>query len=94
MRKLSHHEIVVRQAGTGARDRVPVAVILNNIRSLYNVGSIFRTADGAGVEKLWLCGITGYPPNSQISKVALGAEERVPWEYHQDAAAVVRMLKS
>jgi tRNA G18 (ribose-2'-O)-methylase SpoU len=69
-------------------------VVLNNIRSLYNVGSIFRTADGVGVEKIWLCGITGYPPQSQISKIALGAEERVPWEYCDDTIAVVGNLKN
>ena len=67
--------------------------MLNNIRSLYNVGSIFRTADGAGVEKVWLCGITGFPPQAQISKTALGAEERVPWEHFDDALYVIRDLK-
>jgi len=61
-----------------------ISVLLYNIRSLHNVGSIFRTADGAGVKKLYLCGETGYPPRADINKTALGAEETVPWEYWID----------
>jgi 23S rRNA (guanosine2251-2'-O)-methyltransferase len=61
--------------------RLPVCVLLDNIRSQYNVGSFFRTADAAGIEKLILCGITGCPPAKTISKTALGAEDRVPWEH-------------
>lgn len=92
MRKLSHNEIVARQE---AQVQKPLAltVLLDNIRSLHNVGSIFRTADGMGVEKIWLCGITGYPPDSQISKTALGAETCVPWEHAYDASAVIKDLK-
>lgn len=56
--------------------------MLHNIRSRYNVGSIFRTADAAGVDKIYLCGITPTPPHSRISKVALEAEEYIPWEKH------------
>jgi 23S rRNA (guanosine2251-2'-O)-methyltransferase len=67
---------------------------LNNIRSLYNVGSVFRTADGIGIEKLWLCGITGYPPQSGIAKTALGAEENVPWEYRKEILPLLRELKA
>ena len=62
-------------------ERLPVTVLLDNLRSLYNVGSFFRTADGARVEKLLLCGITGTPPQKGIAKTALGAEEVLPWEY-------------
>jgi tRNA G18 (ribose-2'-O)-methylase SpoU len=58
------------------------------------VGSAFRTADGAGVEKILLCGITGYPPNAQIAKTSLGAERSVPWEYFEDAAQAVKELKA
>ena len=94
MRKLTHEEIVTRQLEKLKELRLLFTVVLNNIRSLYNVGSIFRTADGAGVEKIWLCGITGYPPNNQISKTALGAEERVPWEYRCDIISVVEELKA
>ena len=60
---------------------LPVAVLLDNVRSLYNVGAFFRTADAAGAEKLYLCGITGRPPKRAITKTALGAEETVPWEH-------------
>lgn len=60
---------------------LPVSVVLDNIRSMYNVGAFFRTADAAGVEKLYLGGITARPPKNAISKTALGAEERVPWEH-------------
>lgn len=94
MRKLTHQEIVSRQQEFSAQGTLPFSVILNNVRSLYNVGSIFRTADGAGVEKIWICGITGYPPNSMISKTALGAENRVPWEYHTDVLEAVRQAKN
>ena len=67
--------------------------ILHNIRSLYNVGSIFRTADAAGVEKLYLCGITGTPPRKEIVKVALGAEQVVRWEYVRRTGDVIKKLK-
>ena len=94
MRKLSHPELVSRQEMRQKEPKLPFCVVLNDIRSLYNVGSIFRTADGAGVEKIWICGITGFPPDSQISKTALGAENEVPWEYRKDACEVLRELKT
>ena len=94
MQKLSHEEIVNRQVAMVEKPRLPVVVVLNNIRSLHNVGTIFRTADGAGVQKIWLCGITGYPPQGGITKTALGAENHVPWEYGEDILAVVRKLKA
>ena len=72
---------------------MPFTVVLNNIRSLYNVGSIFRTADGVGIEKLWLCGITGHPPDPKISKTALGAENTVPWEHSWNIDTVLKELK-
>jgi tRNA G18 (ribose-2'-O)-methylase SpoU len=93
MRKLNHSELVARQEVQRQGPRLPFCVVLNDVRSLYNVGSIFRTADGAGVEKLWICGITGHPPDTQISKTALGAEKEVPWEYRRDAREVVRELQ-
>ena len=68
--------------------RLPVAVLLDNVRSLYNVGAFFRTSDAAGVEKLYLCGITGRPPKRAIAKTALGAEESVEWEHAWDPLAV------
>lgn len=67
--------------------------IVENVRSLYNVGAIFRTADGAGLSKLILCGITGCPPRDEIRKAALGAEETVPWSYAATASEAIRELK-
>ncbi|MDE2027916.1 MAG: RNA methyltransferase [Candidatus Omnitrophica bacterium] len=93
MRKLTHEEIVSRQAGKLNGRKLPVCVVLNNIRSLHNVGTIFRTADGAGVSKIWLCGITGYPPQGGIAKTALGAENHVPWEYRESIVGLVQELK-
>ena len=94
MQKLTHAQIVDRQVVQSQKQRIPVCVVLDNIRSLNNVGAIFRTADGAGIEKLWLCGITGYPPQGEIAKTALGAEESVVWEYAKDILEVVRQHKA
>ena len=94
MRKLTHEEIVHRQSSKLNQARLSFCVVLNNIRSLHNVGSIFRTADGAGVEKIWLCGITGYPPQGGIAKTALGSENHVPWEYREDGLKLLKELKS
>jgi 23S rRNA (guanosine2251-2'-O)-methyltransferase len=73
--------------------RLPVAVLLDNIRSMYNVGAFFRAADGAGLEKLCLCGITAHPPKNAITKTALGAEETVPWEHDWDALKMAERLR-
>ena len=94
MRKLSHEEIVTRQVKKADSPRLPLCEVLNNNRSLHNVGTIFRTADGAGVEKIWLCGITGYPPQGGITKTALGAENHVPWEYREDILDLLKELKN
>ena len=72
---------------------LPVAVLLDNVRSLYNVGAFFRTADAAGVEKLYLCGITGRPPKRAISKTALGAEDTVRWEHHWEPLPLIGELR-
>jgi tRNA G18 (ribose-2'-O)-methylase SpoU len=72
----------------------PIRVILDNVRSLYNVGSIFRTSDAAGVEKIYLCGITGIPPRAEIHKAALGAERVVPWEYSKNSVELISRLKN
>ena len=93
MKKLTHPEIVERQKEKQQKPKLPFCAVLNNIRSLYNVGSIFRTADGAGLEKIWLCGITGCPPKSMISKTALGAEKTVPFEHRENAAELIGELK-
>lgn len=71
----------------------PIYVILENVRSLYNVGAMLRTADGVGVERVFLCGITGRPPRPEISKTALGAEENVDWEYEEEACDVIDRLR-
>lgn len=73
--------------------RYPLYVLAHDIRSLHNVGSIFRTADGAGVSKIYLSGYTGTPPRKEIAKVALGAEESVEWEYIKDPLPVLNDLK-
>jgi len=67
-------------------------VLLENVRSMYNVGAFFRTLDASACAKLYLCGITARPPKRAIAKTALGAEETVSWEYHADAAALARSL--
>jgi 23S rRNA (guanosine2251-2'-O)-methyltransferase len=69
--------------------QLPVTVVLDNIRSTYNVGAFFRTCDATRVERLCLCGITAAPPHKGVAKTALGAEERVRWERHRDAADVI-----
>lgn len=74
--------------------RVPVTVLLDNVRSMYNVGAFFRTADGAAIEGLVLSGITGRPPKKAISKTALGAEEAVGWKYAADPTEEVQGLRS
>lgn len=74
-------------------EKLPVCLVLDNIRSLHNVGSSFRTADAFKIEKIFLTGITGTPPHREINKTALGATESVPWEYHSDAAIAVKNLK-
>ena len=72
--------------------RLPVSILLDNVRSLYNVGAFFRTADAAGVARLHLCGITGRPPKRAIAKTALGAEDTVPWEHFWDPLPVLERL--
>ncbi|MBU1702076.1 MAG: RNA methyltransferase [Candidatus Eisenbacteria bacterium] len=74
-------------------ERNPLFVVLDNIRSVYNVGSIFRTSDAARISHLYLCGMTAYPPHPKIDKTALGAISHVPWSHHVDACDVVRELK-
>lgn len=73
---------------------LPVALVLDQIRSAYNTGAFFRTADAAGIERLYLCGITPAPANAAVAKTALGAERSVAWEYCADALAAVRMLRA
>ena len=71
-----------------------VVLVLDNIRSAHNVGSAFRTGDAFKVDKVWLCGICATPPSAEIHKVALGAEQSVPWEHADDTLALVRRLQA
>lgn len=73
--------------------RNPIHVVLDNIRSAYNVGSIFRTADAGAVEHIYLCGMSAHPPHRKIEKTALGAQEYVPWSYYERTKDCILMLK-
>ena len=81
-------------AGSAPYDglRLPAAILLDNVRSMYNVGAFFRTADGVALEKIYLAGITARPPMKEITKTALGADLTVPWEGTSDAAALLADL--
>lgn len=74
-------------------EKLPVMVVLDNVRSLQNVGAFFRTADAFAVEQIALCGITATPPNRDIHKTALGAELTVKWSYHKETSACVEELR-
>ena len=76
-----------------ASEKTPLIVILDNVRSLNNIGSIFRTADAFLIEKIYLCGITATPPHKDIQKTALGATEAVDWEYSENALELVQKLQ-
>ena len=76
-----------------AVEKIPVAVVLDDVRSEMNVGSVFRTADAFVIEHIALCGITGKPPSHEIHKTALGAEDSVSWSYHASALAAVQQLR-
>jgi tRNA G18 (ribose-2'-O)-methylase SpoU len=97
MKKLTHEEISKNRSTLETIHKVkklPVYVVLNSIRSNYNVGSIFRTSDGAMIEKLYLCGYTPHPPKKEILKTALGSTESVKWEYVKDPKEVMLKLKN
>ena len=95
MRKLKNSELNRKNIDEFKQsDKTPLIVILDNIRSLNNIGSVFRTSDAFLVEKIYLCGITATPPNKEIHKTALGATDSVDWEYSEDTINVVEKLKS
>ena len=75
-------------------DKLPVMIVLDNVRSMHNVGSVFRTADAFLMEGIRLCGFTPQPPHRDIHKTALGATETVAWQYHKDALELVHQLKN
>jgi len=94
MRKLKNSElgrIEVEEFKKVAK--IPLIIILDNIRSLNNIGSVFRTSDAFLVEKIYLCGITAKPPHKEIHKTALGATESVDWEYVEDALKLIHELR-
>lgn len=97
MKKLSHDEIAAHRTPLGAigeAPRFPIYALADNIRSLYNVGSIFRSSDGAMIEKLYLTGYTPHPPRKEIDKTALGATHSVPWEYLKDPLEAIAQIKA
>lgn len=94
MRKLKNEELGrLSIEDFKATKKIPVTLILDNVRSLNNVGSAFRTADAFLIEKIYLCGITGTPPHREITKTALGATDSVVWEYQKDTFELVKSLK-
>lgn len=97
VRKLTYEEISAQRVPPDkvqAAPRAPILGLLDNIRSLYNVGSIFRTSDGAFIEALYLTGYTPRPPRKEISKTALGATETIPWQYFQDPLDAVAAARA
>jgi tRNA G18 (ribose-2'-O)-methylase SpoU len=97
MRKLTYDEIAQQRFSPEplkTQERLPIYLLLDNVRSLYNVGAIFRTADGARVSKIFLCGYTPSPPRKEIDKTALGATTTVPWEHFREPQTVITRLKS
>ena len=94
MRKLKNSELNrVDVEGFKSVKKIPLIVILDNIRSLNNVGSVFRTSDAFIVEKIYLCGITAQPPHKEIHKTALGSTDSVAWEYVEDTLELIEKLK-
>ncbi len=95
MRKLTVEELGrMDVAAFRLAEKLPVVVVLDNVRSLHNVGSVFRTADAFRLAGVVLCGITAQPPSAEIHKTALGAEDAVAWHYEADTLAAVEALRS
>lgn len=94
MRKLENKELE-RKSVADFKEAVktPITIVLDDIRSLHNIGSVFRTSDAFLIEKIYLCGITAVPPNKEIHKTALGATETVAWEYQKDVTEVIAKLQ-
>lgn len=94
MRKLENSELERLDIATFKEaEKSPIIIILDNIRSLNNIGSVFRTADAFLVQKIYLCGITATPPHKDIRKTALGATDSVDWEYRENTLELIEELK-
>jgi tRNA G18 (ribose-2'-O)-methylase SpoU len=94
MRKLQNSELDrLSVSDFKEADKTPIIIILDDIRSLHNIGSVFRTADSFLLEKIYLCGITAVPPNKEIHKTALGATDTVSWEYKNSVTEIISVLK-
>ena len=94
MRKLENSELDRKSIEAFKQsEKTPLILVLDDIRSLHNIGSVFRTADAFLIEKIYLCGITATPPNKEIHKTALGATETVSWEHHENVLEVIEKLK-
>jgi tRNA G18 (ribose-2'-O)-methylase SpoU len=94
MRKLENSELDRKSIEDFKESaKTPLILVLDDIRSLHNIGSVFRTADAFLIEKIILCGITATPPNKEIHKTALGATETVAWEHHENVLEVIENLK-
>lgn len=94
MRKLENSELDRKSVSDFKQaQKTPVIIILDDIRSLHNIGSVFRTADAFLIEKIYLCGITATPPNKEIHKTALGATETVAWEHQDNVLEVIEKLQ-
>jgi 23S rRNA (guanosine2251-2'-O)-methyltransferase len=96
--RVAHHRALVREpapelTATPRFSKGKLAVLLDNVRSAWNTGSILRSADGFGFSQAYLCGITPTPDNEAVTKTSLGAEDSVPWSYHKDAVKLVKGLK-
>lgn len=95
MRKLENSELDRKSiADFKQSEKTPIIIVLDDIRSLHNIGSVFRTADAFLIEKIYLCGITATPPNKEIHKTALGATETVAWEHAENVLEVIENLKT
>lgn len=92
--QLEPHYRMARSGELAAIARNPVHVVLDNIRSAFNVGSIFRTADAGAAAHMHLCGMTAYPPNAKLQKTALGAFDYVPWTHYEETGAAVEALRA
>lgn len=95
MRKIQNEELIrINPEDYPESKKLQVTIVLDNVRSLNNIGSVFRTGDGFRIEKIVLCGISTCPPHRDIYKTALGAEKVVPWEYYENAVDAIRALKN